>query len=136
MKKCIFIFLSIICFIDVYAQKQDLLQTLITNIQSKDIVIIGCLVNEEYPEKSMPFVKKIALETGNIVAFIMSDAYADESKISCRDVIIFDRATKQFKEFTVKNNENLNEFVRKQKNIDFQFICGITDWYLALPFWR
>jgi hypothetical protein len=24
--------------------------------------------------------------------------------------------------------------LKKQQNKEFQFICGITDWYLALPF--
>jgi len=128
MKKTIFVFLSIICFTKAYAQKQDLLQTLITNIQSKDIVVVGCLVNEEYPEESMPFVKKMAVETGDLFAFIMSDAYLDESKIICRDVIIFDRTTKQFKEFVLNGNQkNLDELLKKQQNKEFQFICGITD---------
>ncbi|MDD3262996.1 MAG: hypothetical protein PHR61_04055 [Candidatus Absconditabacteria bacterium] len=135
MKKTIFVFLSIICFTKAYAQKQDLLQTLITNIQSKDIVVVGCLVNEEYPEESMPFVKKMAVETSNLFAFIMSDAYLDESKIICRDVIIFDRTTKQFKEFVLNGNQkNLDELLKKQQNKEFQFICGITNGYLALPF--
>jgi len=128
MKKFIFIFLIFICFVQAYAQKQDLLQSLITSIQSQDIIVIGCLVNEEYPGDQKPFVKKTAIETDDLFAFIMSDAYLDESKIICRDVIIFDRATKQFKEFILKNNQNvLDEFIRKQQNKDFQFICGITD---------
>lgn len=128
MKNFLFIFLSLICFIEACAQKQDLLQRLITNIQSENITVIGCLVNEEYPDNQKPFVKKMAVETSDLFAFIMSDAYVDESKIVCRDIIIFDRATKEFKEFILKGNQkNLDELLKKQQNKEFPFICGITD---------
>jgi len=126
MKRLIILLWLICTFGSTFAQK-DLLKDLITNIQSENITIIGCLVNEEFIESEKPFVKKVAIESGNLVAFMMSEQYFDESNIVCRNVLVFNRKIDKMEEYVLNENHKiLDDFLKKQKNKEFLFFSDMT----------
>ncbi len=127
MKHFIIIILWVICFYcETYAQNS--LNSLLSDIQEKKITIIGCLINEEF-DGEQPWVKKLAFETDDMIVFLMSDPYAENQKIVCKDVIIFEKSTEEIKSYVLEQQQEvLDSIIKEQKIKEFPYICGILDW--------
>lgn len=128
MKRLIILLLSVIAtFGSIFAQDQELLNSLLDDIKSKNITVIGCIINEEFIGEDLPFIKKMAFENESIIVFVMSNRYSNEKTIFCKYLLIFDRNSKKFQEYKLnKGYETLSDLLKKQKDKEFPFICGIN----------
>lgn len=128
MKRLIILLLSVIAtFGSIFAQDQELLNSLLDDVKAKNISIIGCIINEEFIGEDLPFIKKMAFENESIIVFVMSNRYSNEKTIFCEYLLIFDRNSKEFQEYKLnKGYETLSDLLKKQKDKEFPFICGIN----------